>query len=307
MNSPGRMGKPDTRQPKITFDKTKQKTTGQEPCEEGAAQNDNGGAHTSEIKSMFQDLKTSLQGIDKKMDDLAARMDGLTRRMDKQDGRMDVMETRVTETEESHTAIDRKIRGMDKVLTLIQQKNEDLEARSRRNNVRITGVAETTNIAKMEVYVETMMSELFGSGLSQMFLVERAHRTLGPQPQPGAPPRAIIARILNYRDRDTILRMARDVQDLQYQGNHISIFPDFTMQVQAARREFVPAKKIFQQIGTKYSLIYPAKLRVQGPGKPSFFVDAKAALKYAKQLSRDQKNQPASEEPEERAVLSDIE
>ncbi|KAJ1158197.1 hypothetical protein NDU88_010891 [Pleurodeles waltl] len=39
---------------------------------------------------------------------------------------------------------------------------------------------------------------LWPVGLSRVFIVERAHRALVAPPHPGAPPRAIIARLLNY-------------------------------------------------------------------------------------------------------------
>lgn len=230
-------------------------------------------------------------------------MDRMQQRTDKHEERLDTLETRVADTEDSQTTTHSNLLKMDEVLNIIRQKNEDLEARSRWNNVRITGIPESTAITNMEQYVETMMKDLFDPDLSSMFLIERAHRTLGPKPPPGAKPRPIIARVLNYRDRDMILRKARERGELQYQSNGLAIYPDFTAHVQAARREFLPAKQIFQKLGTKYTLIYPAKLKVQGPGKPAYFTDAKAALAYAKQLSKEQKHNKKT--AEQHANLSD--
>lgn len=115
---------------------------------------------------------------------------------------------------------------MEKVLALIQAKNEDLEARSRRNNLRITGLPESTNMGKCKTYIENLIKEIIGhENLSSLFIIEWAHRSLAAKPIPGATPRPIIARVLNYRDRDNILRMAREKGTINFQGNSISFFP----------------------------------------------------------------------------------
>lgn len=165
----------------------------------------------------------------------------------------------------------------------VKAKNEDLEARSRRNNIRITRIPETTAMGKVEDFVETLLRDIFGSSLLMLFIVERTHWSLAPKPPVGGTPRPILARILNYRDRDTILRVAREMGQITHQGSQISsFFPDFTPAVQSARREFVPTKKILRQAGITYTLLYPAKLKVNHKGNQHFFTDAKSALKYVK-------------------------
>lgn len=115
-------------------------------------------------------------------------------------------------------------------------KNEDIKARSRRN-VCILGVPETTSTGRMDTFVESLLTDLFGrESFTYSFVVERAHCTTGPRPIPGAPVRPILARLLNFRDRDTALGMARENGTLSLQGSTIALFPDFTAMVQEARR-----------------------------------------------------------------------
>ncbi|KAJ1122543.1 hypothetical protein NDU88_001029 [Pleurodeles waltl] len=66
-------------------------------------------------------------------------------------------------------------------------------------------------------------------------LEEKAYRALGPAPNPGAPPRTIIARVFYYRDRDAILQEARSYGDIKYENATIHFFPDFTLRVQRKR------------------------------------------------------------------------
>lgn len=88
---------------------------------------------------------------------------------------------------------------MDRLLKIIAEKIEDLEARSWRNNVRILGLAETTNTGRMEDFIEMLLVDLFGrDSFSAHLTIERAHRSLAARPPEGAPPRPVIVRFLNY-------------------------------------------------------------------------------------------------------------
>ena len=97
--------------------------------------------------------------------------------------------------------------------------------------MRILGVPEPTNTGRMEEYVEKFLITL-----SKVLVVTRAHRSLGTRPPPGSPSRPIVAKLLNYRDRDAVLRLARESGSITYEGN--SIYSDFTLQVQETRCKF---------------------------------------------------------------------
>lgn len=168
---------------------------------------------------------------------------------------------------------------MDKAIAAITAKTEDLEACSRRNNLRLMGIAESTQTGNMEHYVETLLINLLGrDNFSGVFIVERAHRSLAPPPPPAGRPRPIIAKILSYRDRDAALRKARELGKLQHDGMDISLYPDFTSQVQEARKKFLDSKKKLRENNISYAMMYPA--RITDDGKSKIFNEPKAALKY---------------------------
>ena len=142
-------------------------------------------------------------------------------------------------------------------------------------------------MGKMDTYMEDMLCALFGDNRPAMFALERVHRSLGPWSPPGTPAHPIIACLLHYGDRDSILRRAREQRNLQFQGNKLLLYPHFTMTVQAARREFLQTKKLLIQTGHTYALLYPAKLQVVVQDKPHVFTDPKLALKFCKKLARE--------------------
>ncbi|KAJ1100404.1 hypothetical protein NDU88_005490 [Pleurodeles waltl] len=101
----------------------------------------------------------------------------------------------------------------------------------------ILGLAESTDIDNMEGYIERLLTQVLGRDtFSNMFVVERAHHSLVDHPPPGAPLRPIRAKLMNYRDLDAALRRARELKTLQHEGVTISLYPDFTQQVQEAKR-----------------------------------------------------------------------
>ncbi|KAJ1109237.1 hypothetical protein NDU88_006600 [Pleurodeles waltl] len=75
----------------------------------------------------------------------------------------------------------------------------------------------------------------------------------------------IITRLLNYRDRDAALHLAREKGPLQYQGAAVSLFPDFTPTVQEARRKFSEVQATLRSLGVRYGTLHPA--RTDGDGR----------------------------------------
>lgn len=145
----------------------------------------------------------------------------------------------------------------------------------------------------MEQFIEKLLVTLLGAEtFSTMFVVERAHRSLGPRPPPGTAPRPIVTKLLNYRDRYMALRAARDKQPLQYEGSTISLFRDFTIRVQEARRQFTPLKKQLRDLNIDYAMLYPARLRIKKQGRSYFFTEPKAIQKAIKDWSKERRVGP---------------
>ncbi|KAJ1166002.1 hypothetical protein NDU88_006414 [Pleurodeles waltl] len=128
---------------------------------------------------------------------------------------------------------------MDKVEHMLKStiaRNEDLEEWSGRNDMQIFGVAKSTNIGCYYECVEKLLPDLFSAQVfTSTFLIERANRSLGPHPLLRAPPRPIIARVLNVKGSNMVLRLACERDQLQYQGTDILLFLNFILNVQEAR------------------------------------------------------------------------
>lgn len=76
-----------------------------------------------------------------------------------------------------------------------------------------------------------------------------------------------MAWILNFQDKVTILRLAREKGPLKCNGNTISVYPDFSADVQHQRISFEGVKARLRTEGLPYAMLFPAKLPVIYDGK----------------------------------------
>ncbi|KAJ1089696.1 hypothetical protein NDU88_002843 [Pleurodeles waltl] len=198
-------------------------------------------------------------------------------------GRQTEAEQRISAVEDTVHTKSKQLLQIEKVLKLIAAKNKYLEARSRRNNLRIVGIPESMDTGCMEHHVERLLTTIFGAdSFSTLLIVEQVHRSLAVRPPPDTPPRWTIAHILNYRDRDTALRMVRKRRALKFKGNEISIYPDFTVVVYKAHKKFAPMKQKTLQANITYAMLCPAHLRITYRGKDHIFTFPQQAGDYLK-------------------------
>lgn len=150
-------------------------------------------------------------------------------------------------------------------INILKAKCDDLEGRSRRNNVRLVGLPEGLEGQRPRELISTLLQDLLH--LDEAPFLDRAHRSLRQRPKEGAPPRPIIIRVHYFHVRDQILRRVGETSPLLHLGKRLSIFPDFSPSVAKKRLEFVDAKRLLHTCpGVKFGLYYPAELRVTLPG-----------------------------------------
>ncbi|KAJ1209505.1 hypothetical protein NDU88_004883 [Pleurodeles waltl] len=84
----------------------------------------------------------------------------MSERLDKHTEHLDQMEMRVSAAEDGQTALASGQLKVNTELDILNHKMDDLESRSRRNILRIMGLAESTSITNMEKFVENLLIQL---------------------------------------------------------------------------------------------------------------------------------------------------
>lgn len=177
---------------------------------------------------------------------------------------------RINEVENATADYDRRLSLIEQKYVKIQSENAalrdkviDLEARSRRQNIKIVGLPEKIENGRPMEFLTTLIPDLLGaSNFSTPLKVDRAHR-LGRQSSGGeSRPRVMIARIHHFQVKEKILQLARQQFPLRYEGRPIHIFPDLPAEIMKQRQAFSDVRKQLRDVGVRSGFIYPARLRV---------------------------------------------
>lgn len=253
-----------------TIDKYTALTGGVEEVAAGTAE-----PSLTSIMNAIHALGTTLES---KIDKVSIEMTLLRADLNKTSEKATHNATSITELLTVTKALEERIHQLTHQQRQTAARLEDQEGRARRNNIRVVGVPEKMEGPSTDLFLEDLiLNHLKPKRLSKFFTIERAHRAPGPLPRPGAAPRTIIARILNYRDRDAILQAAHIHGDLHIDNTHIRLFPDFTLKVQQERRRFDNVKRMLRDRGVKYMMFFPARLKVILNGKSFFFTSPEEA------------------------------
>ena len=175
-----------------------------------------------------------------------------------------------------------EVKRLSALTETLQSKCEDLESRSRRNNVRIVGVPEGDPQHSSPLFVGALLQKAFQ--LPAAVMVDRSHRSLQSVPKPGQPPRTIIARLHYFANCAEILRLAKTQQRIKVDNMTISVFPDYTAHVAKARAAFNGLRSQLRGLpGVRYGITHPARFHVSFNGVEKVFVDAGQAQSYVTQ------------------------
>lgn len=106
---------------------------------------------------------------------------------------------------------------------------------------------------------------------SLAFAVKRTHRVPAVPPKSGTPPRPLLAQLLNCKYKDLILEKVTQKGVIQYENSEVSMFPDFSLELQKQRAFFNETKQKLSKKGVEYSMAYLARLRVEDGGDVMYF------------------------------------
>ena len=132
-----------------------------------------------------------------------------------------------------------KLRNIQNELENLTDKADDLENRSRRNNLCFEGIPEESENrketwAEAEMKVMKIMEEQLQLPVRDI-KVERAHR-VGVRKT--TKPRAIVVKFLNYKDRERVMKSRRNLK-----GSRIFIREGFSDRIAERRKQLIPEMK----------------------------------------------------------------
>lgn len=219
--------------------------------------------------------------IDEKTADIQATLTKIEASLSTLAEQVQEMETRVATNEDDIKEMRDRVGSMEKTITQLWEKNDDLENCNRRSNIRILNIPEQAEGRDAVGFLERLLPQMLGpDNFTSAVTLERAHRIGKVSDRP----RAFIAKFLNLRDKEKVLRLARNKGEITYDNNRIYFFPDYSMELQRRRDDFLTIKRKLREKDVEYALLYPAKLRVKYNGSVKFFSSPVEAEGFLKEL-----------------------
>ena len=143
-----------------------------------------------------------------------------------------------------------RVDEMEKLIKHLKDKTDDLENRSRRSNIRILNLPEQAEGQDTVGFLEKFIPHILGNdNFTSPVTLERAHR-IGKKSDR---PRPLIAKFLNFRDKEKVLRLARSKGEMTYENKKISFYPDYSADLQRRRDEFLDVKRMLREKEVEYA------------------------------------------------------
>ena len=238
-----------------------------------------------DIRTVLCDMLAKIATQETKLMLLSQENDFLRKEL--KDLKDDVVEnTQMTDLSITQLQKEVKNSGSKTQIEALYTKVDDLESRSRRNNLRFVGIPEGLEKREesTEVFIEKFISSTMGVDLLPGS-VQRAHR-VGPKPPQtddrSPRPRAVVAYFLRFRDKEEV-RLQAPKKKPNIQGTPVYINEDFTQQVLEKRKSLKAVLRAKREQGLRAWLSYD-KLKYVQNGKVRTVAP------------NSQNNQPADEE-----------
>ena len=92
--------------------------------------------------------------------------------------------------------------------------------------------------------------------------------------------RHIIIKMQNFKDKERILKVAREKQEVIYKGASVKLAADFSIETLQARGERLEIFQLMKSKDMQLRLLYPARLSVKTDGKRRSFLDKRRLKEY---------------------------
>ncbi|CAI5638836.1 unnamed protein product [Oreochromis niloticus] len=226
-----------------------------------------------EIAEKIGLVKTEMSEFRK---EVGQRLDEIVTDMKEVTSRIEEVEQRVNEVEEVTVDLKDVLGHTLQLQEDLQTRLSDLEARSRRNNIRVHGIPEGEEGDNMLEFMENFIKKELPLPDTNLG-IQRCHRSLGPKPPPGSNPRSVVIHFLEYKIKDLVLRSAWTKKEIRLKGRRVYFDQDYPSDILAKRKAYNTIRRILKEKGLRFQTLYPSRLRVFYESGPVIYNNAQDA------------------------------
>ena len=230
---------------------------------------------TSEIRGLKTELKQDLANlkddlkkefnaeINKLRAEINQKLTETTADIQAQSTRISAVEQRVAVLEAANTDLRDALLHSLKRQDFLQSQVTDLSGRSRRNNIRIYGISETsTEGTSMPTFIDNFLKTELNLEADVDLCIQRAHRSTIQKPQNNEPPRSIVVNFQHFSMKETILKTAW-AKKIKHGDNVVNFSHDLPTEVYKKLKEYKEIKLVLKQNKIAFQTPYPARMRIK--------------------------------------------
>ncbi|GCC24520.1 hypothetical protein chiPu_0002921 [Chiloscyllium punctatum] len=243
------------------------------------------------MDSMHAELITKFKSIISEMAkmEVTTALQPLEGKVSSQCGTILDLECSANEQDNQIASLQANVNALSATGESLTKKCENLETRSRWNNIRFMGLPEGLKGPRSTEFMAQLLQDLLS--IETKPVLDSAHHTLHAKPKEGKLFCPMVIRVNQFQVRNHILRCTGNASFLVYNGKRIFIFPEFTLTVAKQRVVFAKVKKKLHSCpNIKFGLCYPAILHIILPSGLTYrYDDSGRAMHFVnKNLKRSQ-------------------
>ncbi|KAJ1183273.1 hypothetical protein NDU88_000098 [Pleurodeles waltl] len=211
---------------------------------------------TERILQEIASVGRHLEAMDQKITDLTIASSSIHADIAGFKDTADSLDQRLTTVEDQMATLpDQEIE-----LRSLRAKVTDLEARSRRDNIRLFGIPERKEGSDIKAFLQSLLPSLFDIEFSPPLEFQRARRIGPPHKATSDRPRPIIACFLRHDQARQVLSAAKTQGPASLDGHEIRVAPDFSRLTNEKRKAFLAFRPQLRKLDIKYGLFEPARI-----------------------------------------------
>lgn len=153
----------------------------------------------------------------------------------------------------------------------IMYQQDDIENRSRSNNIRIRGIPESVDHKDLAVAVTAIFNQLQQKPKDAPLELDRVHRTSGQRNPDSSFVRDTLSRVNFYKMKEEIMGVASTQDSILFNDIPVMLLLDLSHQTLAMRRALKLLTQLLQEHHIKYQWRFPFQLQVHHEGKTALF------------------------------------
>uniref|UniRef100_A0A8C1WL38 LINE-1 type transposase domain-containing 1 n=1 Tax=Cyprinus carpio TaxID=7962 RepID=A0A8C1WL38_CYPCA len=216
------------------------------------------GAVDNLVIPQLTDLKCQVKQANESVSSLARDVEELGKSSQKANSRFDSLHATVR-------AQNQDIRDHDRQIASLSARLTEMEDRNRRSNLRLVGLPESEEGSDPIGFLKKFLPLWIPSLAGREIKIERAHRLYNRRETEASRSRTFIFKLLDYGDRQAILKGAREAYPVKHKERILSFYPDFSNETMIGLRPF---------------LVYTAELKLTHQGQPLVFKTPQEAEKF---------------------------